>query len=421
MPTKPQAPVMVRAMGTIRTLSLALAAMAAPSALAAPAQAAAPLQPLRFSHSIDLRVTPAAATRGFTPFVIGGGPALDGTLPSTAYIQVTTTDGASVACTGSVIAPTFVVTAAHCFVSDAEVQSVAVAMGAHDLTQLPVGVGQAIAGAHVEIDPDYDPGSAAHDAAVVTLATPTAAPPVPLATAEEIKLLGPGTPLTVAGWGLTTTGNSGPTPTQLQTGTVELQDARYCEATLGKINVFDPRLWLCTDTPSHAVGTCHGDSGGPLLWTNAAGVVELIGLTDWGFDGCDPPITAYTNLATVGPWVLYAAGLGAQPPRDATGARGGTVPRPAHRPHISGTAAPGGLLTCHLGSWKNQPTSFDVDWLYNGRKVPGVHTTRVRLAKTVSGGWARCAVTARNAAGRAKSSSKGVHVRQPARSAVKPG
>src|SRR4051794_189373 len=181
MPTKPQAPVMVRAMGTIRTLSLALAAVAAPSALGAPAQAAAPLQPLPFSHSIDLRVRPAAATRAFTPFVIGGAPAVDGTLPSTAYIQVTTTDGTSVACTGSVIAPTFVVTAAHCFVSDAEVQSVAVATGAHDLTQLPAGVGQGIAATHVEIDPDYDPGSAAHDAAVVTLATPTAAPPVPLA------------------------------------------------------------------------------------------------------------------------------------------------------------------------------------------------------------------------------------------------
>ena len=262
-------------------------------------------------------------------------------------------------------------------------QSVAVATGAHDLDPIAAGVGQSIAATHAEIDPDYDPGTAAHDAAVLTLATPTAAPPVPIATPEEIRLLGPGTPLTIAGWGLTTTGDSGPTPAQLQTATVELQDARYCESTLGKINVFDPRLWLCTDTPSHVVGTCHGDSGGPLLWTNPAGVVELIGLTDWGFDGCDPPISAFTNLAAVGAWVLVR-----RRPRRAAAARHRRRPRrhppkPRHRPHISGTAAPGGTLTCHLGAWTNSPTSFDVDWLYNGKKVTGVHTTRVRLSKTV--------------------------------------
>ena len=66
MPTNDQAPVIVRAMGSIRNLSLALAAVAAPSVLAAPAQAAAPLQALPFSHSIDLRVPTrprAAASR----------------------------------------------------------------------------------------------------------------------------------------------------------------------------------------------------------------------------------------------------------------------------------------------------------------------------------------------------------------------
>jgi hypothetical protein len=407
-------------MGTVTTLSLALAAIAAPSAFAAPAQAAAPLRALPFSHSIDLQV-PHAQARAFTPFVIGGATAPDGTLPSTVYIEITYTNGTSAACTGSVIAPTFVVSAAHCFVSEAKVQSVAVAAGTHDLTLVPAGVGQAIAGSHVEIDPDYNGDTAAHDVAVVTLATPTAAAPVPIATAAEIQALGPGTALTIAGWGLTTKGNSGATPTQLQYATVELQDARYCQTTLGKINVFDPRLWLCTDTPSHAIGTCHGDSGGPLLWTSPAGVVELIGVTDWGFDGCDPPISAFTNLAAVGPWVLYAAGLGPQPPRDTVGVRGGTPPHPKHRPHISGTAAPGGTLTCHLGTWTNQPTSFDVDWLYNGKKVTGVHSTRVRLSRTVHGGWTRCLVTAHNAAGRAKSSSKGVHVRPLTRSALKSG
>jgi hypothetical protein len=407
-------------MGSIRNLSLALAVVAAPSALAAPAQAAAPLQAVPFSHSIDLHVPHATAPRGFTPFVIGGALAPDGTLASTVFIQVTNTDGSAAACTGSVIAPTFVVTAAHCVVSDSKVQSVAVATGTHDLTRVSAGTGQAISASHVAIDPDYDPGTAAHDAAVLTLATPTAAAAVPIATADEIKVLGPGTPLTIAGWGLTTKGDSGATPPQLQYATVQLQDSHYCEATLGKINVFDPRLWLCTDTPSHAVGTCHGDSGGPLLWTNPAGVVELIGLTDWGFDGCDPPISAFTNLATEGPWVLFAAGLGPQPARDTVGVRGGTPPRPEHRPHISGTAAPGGTLTCHLGTWTNRPTSFDVDWLYNGRKVTGVHTTRVRLSKTVNGGWTRCLVTARNAAGRAKSSSRGVHVRHAAQTMVKP-
>jgi hypothetical protein len=405
-------------MPRIQSLTLAVAAAGAfMAALGAAPAAAAPLRAVPVKTSIDLPsrlatplALPSRGARGFSPFVIGGTPAVDGTLLSTVYVEVRYADGGTAACTGSVIAPTFVVTAAHCFVSESKVTQVAIAAGAHDLSLVTSGVGEVIPGSHVEIDPDYNPDTAAHDAAVITLSRPTSAPPVPLATPDEIHTLGPQTPLAIAGWGLTTGSGSGDPPSQLQTAQVQLQDASYCSKVLGKLNVFDPSLFLCTDTPGHVAGTCHGDSGGPLLWTNPAGVVELIGLTDWGFDKCVPAISAYTNLGTVGPWVLFAAGLGPEPPRTSP-PPSHDRPRPTSRPHISGSAVPGGFLTCHLGSWTGRPTAFAIDWLYNGKRVDGVHSMRVRLSESVHGGWARCAVTAVNAAGKSQSSSKGVHVR----------
>ena len=46
--------------------------------------------------------------------VVGGAPASAGQFPFYAYVQVTK-DAGAVACGGSVISPTYVLTAAHCF------------------------------------------------------------------------------------------------------------------------------------------------------------------------------------------------------------------------------------------------------------------------------------------------------------------
>jgi hypothetical protein len=390
-----------------------LAAVAAlPLVVAAAPASASPLRAVPLDHTIRLPGAASGHAGGISPFVIGGAPAPDGTLPSTVYVEVHFSNNSAAACTGSVVAPTFVVTAAHCFLGDGtRVTDVVVATGVHDLTQVASGVGQVIHATQVQLDPDYDPSTAHHDAAVVTLASPTAAPAVPIATADEINALGPGTALTIAGWGTTIGGDDTSAPRQLQTAQVQLQSGQYCQATLGKLEPFDPQLFLCTDTPNHVSGTCHGDSGGPLLWTAPSGASELVGLTDWGFDECTPAISAYTNMAAEGPWVLFAAGLGPEPPR-APGDHATERPAVHHRPHISGRAVPGGVLTCHIGAWGHAPTSYDIDWLYNGRLQTGVHSSRVKLSTTIHGGWARCSVTARNSVGTTRSSSAGVHVKK---------
>src|SRR5215813_4186074 len=111
----------------MKTTAALLAAAAASTVLgAAPAAAAErPLQPAAFQHVIHLQ-QPKLATPGFSPFIIGGAPAPDGSLPSTAYVQTQFADGSGAGCTGSVIAPTIVVTAAHCFVGESNVSQVLV-------------------------------------------------------------------------------------------------------------------------------------------------------------------------------------------------------------------------------------------------------------------------------------------------------
>ena len=183
--------------------------------------------------------------------------------------------------------------------------------------------------------------------------------------------------------------------------------------------MFDPRLWLCTDTPSHRVGTCHGDSGGPLLWTNPAGVVELIGLTDWGFDGCDPPISAFTNLAADRP-----VGAVRRRPRPAAAAR---HHRRARRHPAEADAPPAHQRHRRAGRHAHLPRRHLDERTHHLRRRlavqrqegdRGAHHAgapvedRERRLDSLRG-------HGRNAAGRAKSSSKGVHVRQTA-TMVKP-
>jgi secreted trypsin-like serine protease len=64
--------------------------------------------------AIAMLAAPAAASR---PHMIGGTPAAPGAWPSAAFIQDTTSAGTS-SCSGTVIAPNVVLTAAHCVVNE---------------------------------------------------------------------------------------------------------------------------------------------------------------------------------------------------------------------------------------------------------------------------------------------------------------
>ena len=63
---------------------------------------------------LGLTAAPLALADPPSAYVIGGTAVAPGGAPYTVYIQAATSGSAFVACTGSVIAPTIILTAAHC-------------------------------------------------------------------------------------------------------------------------------------------------------------------------------------------------------------------------------------------------------------------------------------------------------------------
>jgi secreted trypsin-like serine protease len=279
--------------------------------------------------------TPTAASAASAKAsVIGGHAASIAELPSLAYIEGE--DAVTpYACTGTVVAPKVILTAGHC-VEDIESGTIApaagfaVATGVSDLNQVTKGnvslVSQAL------VFPGFKPGKLQGDAGLLILATPVTAPPIALASAPDNGLLAAGTPLTIAGWGLTNP-KAKQGPAQLQAGSTVVQDPAACrQQTRRYYPFYTAALQLCAiDQPSDKVSGCFGDSGGPAIATRADGTPVQLGVISTGGPGCNPHLpNVFTRVDQVVAWVgAWVAAVEAGAPAPAI-----TIPK-AHAPFLS--------------------------------------------------------------------------------------
>src|SRR5262249_20521794 len=134
---------------------------------------------------VGLAFPAGAAAR---PSVVGGTAAQPGTWPYAALVTASLGPGDSAFCTGVVIAPTAVLTAAHCALDERGAP-----LAASQLSVIPgrlqwndATVGQELAVAAVAIDPAYSSATSTHDLAVLQLAAPTTATPIRLATDDDL-------------------------------------------------------------------------------------------------------------------------------------------------------------------------------------------------------------------------------------------
>jgi secreted trypsin-like serine protease len=199
------------------------------------------------------------------------------------------------ACSGTVVSTNVVLTAGHCGVEESTgavlgPSGYRVVTGAVDWTDT---VNRRVSGvSQVIVDPAYNRAAWTSDAALLVLSTPTTAPAIRLAGSDDQYLEQGGTGALIAGWGDTYAG--GPPVYVLQWASTVVQSPAYCAQPFFADFTFDPTLQLCAvDYPYESNGTCSGDSGGPLLASDAAGRPVEIGVTSFGSADCNTATADY--------------------------------------------------------------------------------------------------------------------------------
>ncbi|MFD3485881.1 S1 family peptidase [Streptomyces sp. NPDC058665] len=251
---------------------------------------------------------PAAADR----VVVGGEPAPAAESPWVVALSSRERFGNTRAgqfCGGAVVAPTKVLTAAHCMGRDVlgvkpeDVTDLRVIAGREELRGKG---GREVRVGSVRIDPAYDPATHASDLAVLTLAEPLPARYTVRPADPGSEALAPGTPAKVFGWG--DTSGRGAYASALRSAPVTVLADSECERAYpgGSGGRYEASTMLCAGDPDGGHDACQGDSGGPLV---ARG--RLIGLVSWG-SGCGKAGSpgVYTRITSAGDQVAEATGTG---------------------------------------------------------------------------------------------------------------
>jgi secreted trypsin-like serine protease len=243
------------------------------------------------------------------PKIIGGNETTISTAPWMAQLHYYddrgtsgTSDDIGFFCGGAVVAPTKILTAAHCVKGYNWNANGAVVTGT---SQLPSADGTDLHGGTVTgvwrqwNHPSYNATTIDNDIAVLTLPVPVKATPIRMTTSGDTTSYQAGTSAKVYGWGRTSSTSDDISET-LKTATLPMQSDTTCSGAYGAD--FVKGHMVCAGKPASGsdtgtVSACNGDSGGPLVVNN-----RIVGVVSWGVTDCVAK-GAYSVFAKVSSYV----------------------------------------------------------------------------------------------------------------------
>ena len=193
-------------------------------------------------------------------------------------------------CGGAVVAPTKILTAAHCVAGyDWQAHGSVITGTAQLPTVDDQGYitdlhGGSLSGVWRQWrHPSYSPVTIDADLAVLTLPYAVKATPIRMTTSGDTASYAAGTSAKVYGWGRISSTHDGMSET-LKTATLPIQSDTTCAATYG--SGFVKGHMVCAGKPatgsdSGTTTACNGDSGGPLVFGG-----RIVGIVSWGVQDC---------------------------------------------------------------------------------------------------------------------------------------
>jgi hypothetical protein len=227
---------------------------------------------------VALGVAVPAAQSGAPNPIVGGETAEEGEYPAQSFLDI---DGGY--CGGTLVAPTKILTAAHCVTDDfgdeLPAASVTAYLGENDRDEFAASHAYGVS--DVDVHSAFNSFAMTNDVAMLTLSSIASHQPLRVIGSDEAELWDPGTAATIVGWGTTSSGGD-ESPVLLEAEVPLVSDTECSEAYDGYVVEFDAATMVCAYDGEH--DTCQGDSGGPLMVPDGSTFV-LAGITSWG-EGC---------------------------------------------------------------------------------------------------------------------------------------